>query len=257
MKIDDDEPGPCRNGCSSGWRSGDLPPAQARALADRVAREPGRRGPPGAARRLERGDPRRPIPRRRPRRPFAGARPRARRRAAAARPRGRAGWLLGVPTLALGAAVLLLWLRPGTGTRPTTDGDRIKGAPRLHVYRKTGKSVERLPDGAVARAGDELQLAYVASGHRFGAVVSLDGAGRVTFHLPEGGGRAVPLRAGGEVTLPESYQLDAAPRFERFLLVAGDAPFDTATLADVIRGARAAARGDRDHPLHRSQGVTS
>ena len=157
------------------------------------------------------------------------------RRAAAARPRRRAGWLLGIPTLVVGAAALLLWLRPGPA--PTDDGgDRPKGPARLHVYRKAAKGVERLPDGAAVRAGDELQLAYVASGHRFGAVVSLDGAGRVTFHLPEGGGRAVSLRASGEVTLPQSYQLDAAPRFERFLLVTGDVPFDTGILPDVIRG---------------------
>ena len=77
----------------------------------------------------------------------------------------------------------------------------------------------------------------MAHGNRYGAVVSLDGAGRITYHLPEGGGQASALRGSGEVSLPQSYQLDAAPSFERFLIVAGNAPFDTGVLADVLRGA--------------------
>lgn len=41
----------------------------------------------------------------------------------------------------------------------------------------------------------------------------------------------------GEVALPEAYELDAAPGFERFVLVVGDAPFDAAAMTEVIRGA--------------------
>jgi hypothetical protein len=164
-----------------------------------------------------------------------------RRRAARRRP----GWVLALPAAALAAAAVLLLVRPGAGPQSpdVSYGDHIKGAPSLSVYRKAGRRVERLADGAPARAGDELQLAYIASGKRFGAVLSIDGSGRVTFHLPERGGRAAALQAGGEITLPQSYQLDAAPQFERFLLVAGNEPFDADGLADVVRGTRPAPAG--------------
>jgi len=144
----------------------------------------------------------------------------------------------------------VLWLRPGTPSvpLPPDDGDGIviKGDPSLLVYRKAGKRPERLANGAAVHAGDQLQLAYVARGKRYGAVLSLDGAGKVTFHLPsDGAAKAAPLGTRGEVFLPESYELDDAPRFERFLLVAGDAPFDVAPLAAVITGAAAPPPGTK------------
>jgi hypothetical protein len=144
---------------------------------------------------------------------------------------------VGLPALAIGAVALVLVVRPAPQP-PGEAGDYegIKGPPSLHVFRKAGKAAERLADGAAARAGDELQLAYNAKGKRFGALLSLDGAGRVTFHLPETGGKAEALPRG-LVTLPHAYQLDAAPAFERFVLVVGDKPFDLGALPDFVRGA--------------------
>jgi hypothetical protein len=48
----------------------------------------------------------------------------------------------------------------------------------------------------------------------------------VTLHLPASGSQAAALEAGGTVLLGFSYELDAAPRWERFYLVTGDEPFD-------------------------------
>jgi hypothetical protein len=168
-----------------------------------------------------------------------------------ARRRKHQGWLFAfaAPTLAMAALGLAFWLRPvavapvgsvgssidrvGAGD----DSDRIKGLrPGLHVYRKVGDAVEPLADGAPARAGNQLQLAYIAAGRRFGVVLSVDGAGHVTFHLPVIAGPAARLRSDGEVALPDAYELDAAPGFERFIFVAGNAPFNAAALADVARG---------------------
>lgn len=237
MSIKDDPTGPVPDWLLERLAAGDLPPARARAIEARLAREPG-----GEARLAALAASNQEILAAHPPEAIAAAVRRradeaARRRAAPRRP----GWLVAVPAAALAAAALLLVVRAQPPA--DVDGERSKGAPSLRVYRKAGRAVEKLAEGAPARAGDELQLAYIASGKRFGAVLSLDGAGRVTFHLPERGGRAVALQAGGEVTLPQSYQLDAAPQFERFLLVAGDAPFDTDGLADVIRGSRPAPAG--------------
>jgi anti-sigma factor RsiW len=162
---------------------------------------------------------------------------RAARPAAVRAPR----WLsLGVPMTLAAAFALVLVVRGTTGPGHAGADDvyeRIKGAPSLRVYRKAAAGrVERLQDGATTRSGDQLQLSYLASGRRFGAVLSVDGAGQVTFHLPAVAGPAVQLNSHGETALASSYELDAAPGFERFLFVTSDEPFDAAALADVARG---------------------
>ena len=169
--------------------------------------------------------------------------------------RGR-NWMFVVapPVLALGSLGLMMALRSpkdggallGAATEATAGGDEgdiIKGTPRLRVYRKIGETSQRLQTNAAAHAGDQLQLAYVSAGKRFGAVVSADGAGKVTFHLPADAGPAVQLRAGGEIPLSASYELDAAPGFEKFLFVTSDAPFDASALTDVATGKSPAPAG--------------
>jgi hypothetical protein len=217
--------------------AGDLPPARADELRRRLAAEPG-----GLERLARLADSDAEILSAHPPVTMAAA---VRQRAAeadrrdAARAGSRTGGslrMVGAPALALVAVTaLIVWLRP---VDEGTFEERLKGEPSLRVYRKLDRKTERLKDGANARPGDELQLSYMAGGRRYGAVLSLDGAGRVTFHLPSGGstGQAPALNSRGEVLLPASYQLDAAPQFERFLLVASDKPFSLDRLPDVIRG---------------------
>jgi hypothetical protein len=163
---------------------------------------------------------------------------------AARRPRG---WLLALPGLAVAAGVALLVVRlpdgngggrippPGASDQPT---ERGKGSPRppmrLFVYRY-GQS-DSLAHGARAARGDLLQLAYVARDPGYGVIVSLDGAGRVTLHLPTSDGeRSAPLTTAREVRLPSSYELDDAPRFEQFFLVTAAEPFAVAPIVDAAR----------------------
>lgn len=176
--------------------------------------------------------------------------------ARAERGRGR-GWLFAfaTPVVALGTLGLMMALRAPTGGGHVAGGGHdpaalegdditiIKGVPRLRVYRKVGDSSQRLQTEALTHAGDRLQLAYVAGGKRFGAVASVDGTGKVTFHLPADAGQAVQLRTGGEITLATSYELDAAPGFEKFLFVTSDAPFDASLLTDVATGRAPAPAG--------------
>ena len=115
-----------------------------------------------------------------------------------------------------------------TSEAPAT---RIKGGeqePRLLVFRKLASGAERLGDGALARNGDLVQLAYRSGGLQYGAILSVDGRGTVTQHLPTTGTRAVPLAA--QDTLDVAYELDDAPRWERFYLVAADRRFGLAAV---------------------------
>jgi hypothetical protein len=105
-------------------------------------------------------------------------------------------------------------------------------APHLSVYRRTPVSAERLSAKDRVRAGDTLQMAYIAAGQRFGVVASVDARGTVTLHLPERPGAAVQLENGGERALPHAFELDATPGFERFVFVTSQAPFDTGLVVD-------------------------
>jgi hypothetical protein len=126
---------------------------------------------------------------------------------------------------------------PGTPTAPSAD--RSKGGTlSLLLFRQGADSkVERLEPGAVARARDVLQIAYHANGHRYGVILSIDGRGVVTQHLPTAGD-AAELKPNGTVVLTTAYRLDDAPRLERFYLVAADEPF---AIAPVVAAARSAA----------------
>jgi hypothetical protein len=129
------------------------------------------------------------------------------------------------------ASVLIL---PGRVPGAKEDTTRVKGlAPRLFVYRKAATGAEELAAGAAARENDVVQLAYQAAGRHFGAIVSIDGRGVVTRHLPAAGPLASPLKTGASFALPEAYRLDDAPGFERFYFVTADQPF----AVDLVLGA--------------------
>ena len=136
--------------------------------------------------------------------------------------------LWAVPAVALILAVVAVptLLDQETSEVPAT---RIKGSeqePSLLVFRKLTSGAERLQDGALARNGDLVQLAYRSGGLQYGAILSVDGRGTVTQHLPATGAEAVPLAA--QDTLDVAYELDDAPRWERFYLVAADRRFGLA-----------------------------
>ncbi|MCP3136757.1 ActD-like protein [Pyxidicoccus xibeiensis] len=180
-------------------------------------------------------------------------------------PRLAPAWGL-VPLLAaVGLFVLVLPSESGrTGGDGTIPGDgaevtRIKGlAPQLVVHRQAaGAGPERLTDGAPAAAGDVVQLAYIAAGRTHGVILSVDGHGAVTLHAPEAGHgtQAAALAPSGTHSLPRAYELDDAPRFERFFFVAAEGPFD---VEPILAAARALAEGPdaRSAPLSLPEGLT-
>lgn len=174
-----------------------------------------------------------------------------RRRLAASEKRQGAGRGLLVPafsvvmTCVAVLAVLVLRPRvevPGDDARvaaPSMSGPetvRLKGLrPRLVVYLKTAAGASRREAGTFAKAGDVLQVAYVAAGRRFGVVASVDALGTVTLHLPEQPGYAQALVAQGEIPLPHAFELDDAPGFERFVFVTSDQPFHTDRVLESLR----------------------
>jgi len=138
---------------------------------------------------------------------------------------------------------------PEEGDRDT----RIKGLePHLEIFRKTTAGSEGLEEGSLVREGDLVQIVYQASGEKYGAILSVDGRGTMTLHLPSEGKHAIELQQGGQDTLGFSYELDNAPRWERFYFVTADIPFDIPVVKRAIRQAEeeeelALPRGFKQH----------
>jgi hypothetical protein len=152
-----------------------------------------------------------------------------RARAAAADKRTVRPFLWLAPVVAVACAVLFIAM-----PREDGEGIRLKGVkPHLTLYRQVGTSSEKLASGSAAHPGDTVQLAYLAGEATYGAIVSVDGRGNVTVHVPTSGDGKLSQK--NEVLLPRAYTLDDAPRFERFVFVAGLKPVDVARLQKLLR----------------------
>lgn len=246
------------------YRLGELPPAEAGALRRRLGGEPNLLARLEA---LERSDEeiRRLYP-------PAWLAERVRSRRAAARPlRAPARpWtrFWPVPAALAAAATLALVLAPRVlrppfpepvaGLRPSPSApavrpaDRLKGLePTLVLFRKTDSGSETLADGSVAHPGDVLRVGYRAAGRTHGVILSVDGRGVVTVHLPARGDEAARLSGGDTVLLDRAFELDDAPRFERFYLVTSDRAFEVTPVVEAVHRAVAnnAAAGSPALPL--------
>lgn len=103
-------------------------------------------------------------------------------------------------------------------------GLRIKGmTPYLVAHQVVDGKTQLLEQGSALGQGDRLQLSIVGGLHLHAVVFSIDGASTITLHYPLEEADAQPL-VEATVSLPNSYELDDAPRFERFFLVTQDAP---------------------------------
>jgi hypothetical protein len=146
---------------------------------------------------------------------------------------------------AVAAGVALMFVLPGTMFTSAGDGERIKGLdPSLTLFRQVGAGSETLADGAVAHQGDVIRVGYRAAGRAYGVILSLDGRQSITMHLPTSGDDAVLLGREPTVLLDRAYELDDAPRWERFYFITADAPFPVARVVASIQRAIAHADGN-------------
>ncbi|HVO39769.1 MAG TPA: hypothetical protein VMV03_12135 [Spirochaetia bacterium] len=142
-------------------------------------------------------------------------------------------FVIGLPAAA--ALLVFLSLFVIRERLPVSDA-RMKGlSTHLAVFRKTAQGAEELRSGSLAGKGEIIQLSYTAGEARYGVILSVDGRGATTWHLPpgyRGGPRSAPaLDRQAQVILPAAYELDDAPGFERFFFVSASTPFDVAEVA--------------------------
>ncbi len=167
--------------------------------------------------------------------------------AARATRRPRRGTLLLLAPAVAAAALVVLVTRheapPEDGRPPlVAQIPGVKGDASLFVHRQMGAVTEELQNGAVAQPGDVLQVGYNPAGQPYGVIVSIDGAGSVTLHFPEDPAGSTAL-GKGKTVLPHAYELDAAPAFERFVLLSSDHPIAVSTV--LARARTLAAKPDR------------
>jgi len=173
-------------------------------------------------------------------------------------------WGLGGAVAATAATALVLqggWLSETTEPTPGIDpmvidahhagGDpeieitRLKGLqPELQIWRQADPP-ERLKENAIATQGDNLQIKYQAGTAKHGVIFSVDGRGSVTLHFPSSD-RADTTLERGVHALEYGYELDDAPRFEKFLFVTSTQPLDVASL---LEQAERKAKANPSHEL--------
>jgi hypothetical protein len=154
----------------------------------------------------------------------------------------RGAWLF-APIGAVAVALLVAVLRPGP------EHTQVKGDAALLVYRNRAGHADLLASGASASPGDIVQLGYIRARPVFGVILSVDGAGSTTLHLPDRGVNAARLTADARTLLSRAYELDAAPKFERFFLVSSDDPFVASVALEAARKLAATGDGARTEPL--------
>ncbi len=130
-------------------------------------------------------------------------------------------------------------------TNSVVEGIRTKGGAlsRLRIHlREADGGVRSLRDGDTVPKVAVLQVSLGAGEKAWVAVVSVDAAGQATLHLPEKGDSAILVDE--ETAAPHAFQLDDAPGFERFLLIASPRRF---SLDQALSTARRAGRAEPAH----------
>jgi len=148
-------------------------------------------------------------------------------------------YLSACAALIMAATALITVFSDNTSVAPiaivSEDGTRVKGLKTdLEIWRKTVESTEKLANNSEAKAGDLLQVRYIAEKKCYGIILSIDGNGTMTMHLSGDGGKAAELEAGKIVPLENAYELDNAPKFETFYLITDSTEFAVAPVAESI-----------------------
>lgn len=117
--------------------------------------------------------------------------------------------------------------------------------PGLYLYRRvSAQQIETVSSGSALRSGDLLQIAYKPGKARFGTIFSIDARGTVTLHYPEDENGSNALTPSQKpLLLPNAYELDDAPDFERFFFVTSDRPFRTRAI--LVKANNFAAGADK------------
>jgi hypothetical protein len=148
-----------------------------------------------------------------------------------------------VAVVAVAVFVLPNLIPTGDPTGPEVT--RIKGlSPQFRLYRKTESGSEQLEDGDLAAEHDLILLQYQTDDQGHGVILSVDGRGVITRHLPESGSQAAELELRRSRLLSYAYELDDAPGWEVFAFVTSSSAFPINSVVRAIEESLSFSRID-------------
>ncbi|MGL1902676.1 MAG: hypothetical protein OCC49_11105 [Fibrobacterales bacterium] len=138
--------------------------------------------------------------------------------------------LFSVLSMVILVSVVVVYFNAGN------DGLRTKGlGPYLELYKKHSDATVYIEDGGSATQGDLIQIHYISTDRKYGVIASVDGNGVVTIHLPIEGEDAASLILNTKTPLSFSYELDDAPRYERFYFITAKEAFNVKIIKDALK----------------------
>lgn len=115
---------------------------------------------------------------------------------------------------------------------------RVKGGePQLFLYRKKNAEIERLFPEETAKNRDLLQISFNPVGSLYHVILSIDGRKQITLHYPAKDKEEAPLIKKSKKQqhfLSYSYELDDAPKFERFILISSKKAFKVKKVLNAV-----------------------
>jgi hypothetical protein len=118
------------------------------------------------------------------------------------------------------------------------EGIIVKGlTPHLNLYQNRGNEAVLLSNNSILSENDIIQISYIAAGKKYGVIISIDGKGNVNLHYPDFPKGPEKLFPEGEIALQNAYQLDNAPKYEKFYFITSGKPIDTRIVLDAAEKA--------------------
>lgn len=140
-------------------------------------------------------------------------------------------YILRAVPIAAALVILTLNLSQLYKTQTPNEIIRSKGlTPELSIYIDKNNSPAELFNNDFVSESDLIQLTYNAAGNKYGVIFSIDGRGVITLHYPENDNTTPFIDPNGSHALPFSYELDDAPKFERFFFISSKQEFNISTI---------------------------
>jgi len=147
----------------------------------------------------------------------------------------RSWWpqLVGALAFATAAAVVIFYWphqKQGTDEKVKENLIAMNGTKENGITLKGNKPAlfltagRELKEGDAVKGGDEIQIAYRASGYTHGIIFSVDAEGSTALHFPASFGAPQNLTVGAPVRLATAFKLDDKPGFEKFYFIAAKKP---------------------------------
>jgi hypothetical protein len=108
---------------------------------------------------------------------------------------------------------------------------RIKGHEKLELFIQDKQKARKLKNREIVTSGDVIEV-KIQTDAPYGMILSIDGRNVVTLHYPYNETDSTRLISN---LRPRAYQLDDAPRFERFIFITSKKPINIKKILNIVK----------------------